>query len=123
MTDWSPETCGCTIRVTDWDNVIGQTIVACPAHAGLKDNAHFQQVYKSENQIKNLLLGHIQQNFPNALGSSTCKYCSPYGVSAHLSFDANRNISLKTSNWQQADIIAVKSHCDLTYGVGKVTVS
>lgn len=122
MTDWTPDTCGCTLRVEeDWSKAIPLT--KCPHHAHHADDEHFSAVL-TENQMKNTVLSHIRDNIPSALGAPHPEdrhgWAAAYGVQAAIKFDDKRNLVIAGIPAEQQ--IALQGHLDKAHGAGKVKV-
>ena len=58
---WSPDTCECKFILSAW-GVVQKVENKCEHHQHLADANLFDEVYLSENKVKNDVLGLIQKN-------------------------------------------------------------
>lgn len=129
MTDWSPDTCGCTIRVKeDWSE--GEFLKRCEHHQKVAHSDSLLVVHRQENQIKNHFLGHIAENFPHVLKDAqepveqglANSWAHAYRVPGEITFDADRNLVFKSTGFSPTEIKALQAHCDGKWGAGKVLI-
>jgi hypothetical protein len=79
MTYWSPDSCGCVLKLDfpegmPWENATEEQITAmnvCEHHQAMEPLAHFQQVYLGENKPRNDLVLHIQNTFPGGVSADS----------------------------------------------------
>ena len=100
---WHPDTCDCKFDVAeDWKSA--KLLSACKYHANVSDP--FSHV-RNENAFKNMVVGHIQERYPDYDGSYTISN-GPLTV-----YVANLALDQKT---------ALQTDLDVTFSINGVKV-
>jgi len=132
-TQWSPDTCGCTVDYT-WDDTVAQdqrvhtfaaVQVKCAAHAAVADN-NLYAVITDENPRKNRAEGRLLQAFPAKLGMTDPAtgdlVLRPGAYSYQFLATTPRTLELSLPLLNSTERAAVQTWCDNNLGSGRVVV-